>query len=103
VFWYMGIFAVLGLGESAANIGRKTWLVDAAPPTERPTWVAFSNTAIGGVALAAGGLGLIADLISLNAMVITLMALVTLALVALLRLPSPDRAVDANGTPSRQL
>ncbi|MEA5445061.1 MFS transporter [Gammaproteobacteria bacterium AB-CW1] len=103
VVWYMAIFALLGLGESAANIGRKTWLVDAAPPADRPTWVAFSNTAIGGVALAAGSLGLIGDLVGLNAMVMTLMALILLALIALTRLPAPEQAVDVNGDPARTL
>jgi len=103
VAWYMAIFALLGLGESACNIGRKTWLVDAAPPRERPTWVAFSNTAIGAVTLAAGGLGVIADLISLNAMVLTLMALTTLGLLGAFRLPAPEAAVDVNGDHARQL
>jgi len=103
VAWYMAIFALLGLGESAANIGRKTWLVDAAPPTERPTWVAFSNTAIGAVTLAAGGLGVIADLVSLDAMVLTLMALTVLGLVAALLLPPPEKAVDENGDLARKL
>ncbi|WP_022727163.1 MFS transporter [Fodinicurvata sediminis] len=62
VFYYAPVFFLLGIAEAGARLGRKTYLVDAAPSEERPLYVAFANSAIGLVALALGGLGILADL-----------------------------------------
>ncbi|MDQ2069691.1 MFS transporter [Natronospira bacteriovora] len=72
---YAVVFVLIGLAEAGVRLGRKTWLVDAAPAADRPTWVAFSNTSIGLLTLAAGGLGLIAQFAGLEAMMLTIVAL----------------------------
>lgn len=54
-------FLMIGLAESGVRLGRKTYLVDAAPKDERPTYTAFSNSVIGILALATSALGLIAE------------------------------------------
>lgn len=55
------VFFVLGLAEAGVRLGRKTYLIDAAPEDERPTFVAFGNSAIGVVTLLTGALGALAQ------------------------------------------
>ena len=50
-------FVLLGVAEAGVRLGRKTWLVDAAAASTRPTAVAFGNTATGVAALVFSGLG----------------------------------------------
>ncbi|MEA5445060.1 MFS transporter [Gammaproteobacteria bacterium AB-CW1] len=72
---YALVFVLIGLAEAGVRLGRKTWLVDAAPAADRPTWVAFSNTAIGMLTLAAAGLGLVAHVFGLNVMMLCIIGL----------------------------
>ncbi len=83
---YTPVFLLLGLAEAGVRLGRKTYLVDAAPSEERPLLVAFSNTLIGVLALAFGGLGLLADLAGPQAMLglLGILALAGAALALLL-------------------
>lgn len=74
-FVYTPVFLLLGLAEAGVRLGRKTYLVDAAPSEERPLLVAFSNTAIGGLALAFGALGLVMDTAGAEVMLALLGAL----------------------------
>lgn len=55
------VFFVLGFAEAGVRLGRKTYLVDAAPEEERPTLVAFGNSAIGIVTLLTAALGALAQ------------------------------------------
>jgi len=89
---YAVVFILIGLAEAGVRLGRKTWLVDAAPAQDRPTWVAFSNTAIGLLTLAAAGLGLIAQFLGLNAMMLTIIALALGGAVAAWRMPEAAEA-----------
>jgi hypothetical protein len=54
-------FLMIGLAESGVRLGRKTYIVDAAPKAERPTFTAFSNSLIGVLALGTSFLGIVAD------------------------------------------
>ncbi len=63
-------FLMVGLAESGVRLGRKTYLVDAAPKDERATYTAFSNSVIGILALATGALGLLAEHVGTYAPVI---------------------------------
>ena len=54
-------FLLIGLAESGVRLGRKTYIVDAAPKSERPTFTAFSNSLIGVLALGTSFLGIVAD------------------------------------------
>ena len=58
---YGAVFVILGIAEGGARLGRKTYQVDIAPPGEKGTYKAVSNTVAGVAALAAGGLGFIAS------------------------------------------
>ncbi|MDX1711376.1 MAG: MFS transporter [Rhodovibrionaceae bacterium] len=60
---YAVVFVLLGLAEQGVRLGRKTYLVDAAPKDDRPLYVAFANTAIGVLALVFGALGIVAQIV----------------------------------------
>jgi MFS family permease len=59
---YAPAFLLAGIAHAGVRLGRKTWLVDAAPDEHRPTYVATANTVIGGVTVVGGGLGAAARL-----------------------------------------
>jgi predicted MFS family arabinose efflux permease len=91
---YALVFFLLGLAEAGVRLGRKTYLVDAAPKDERPLYVAFSNTAIGGLALVAGLAGLIADLIGPDALIAVVGAVALAGALVGRTLPPPERFQD---------
>jgi MFS family permease len=91
---YALVFLVLGIAMSGVRLGRKTYLVDGAPKDERPLYVAFANSFIGLVSLAAGSLGFIAQAFSIQVL-IGVLAVLALAGAALsLAMPEADRMVD---------
>ncbi|NNG03176.1 MAG: MFS transporter [Inquilinus sp.] len=91
---YALLFFALGVAESGVRIGRKTYLVDAAPDDERPLYVAFSNTTVGLVALCGGLLGLLADLTAPLAAVLATATLAALGMMASRALPEPADMFD---------
>lgn len=74
IWAFGGVFVIAGIAEAGARLGRKTYLVDAAPKDERPLYTALSNTLAGLVALAAGGLGVIAQFTSVTVLIVGLAA-----------------------------
>ncbi|WP_440995550.1 MFS transporter [Arhodomonas sp. SL1] len=66
---YALVFVLLGIAEQGVRLGRKTYLVDAAPADERALYVAFSNTSVGLLALAGGALGVLAQWLGVAAVV----------------------------------
>ncbi|MCH8568472.1 MAG: MFS transporter [Balneolales bacterium] len=52
VYVFSAAFFIAGFGQTGIRLGRKTYLLDAAPEKERPLYVAVSNTLIGTVILA---------------------------------------------------
>jgi len=87
---YALVFFVLGIAEAGVRLGRKTYLVDAAPKDERPLFVAFANSAVGLVTLAAGAIGFVAQGFD-PAVAIAVLAVVALAgAAAALAMPEAD-------------
>ncbi|MEQ9813117.1 MAG: MFS transporter [Azospirillaceae bacterium] len=95
---FMPVFFALGVAESGARLGRKTYLVDGAPVAERPLVVAFANTAVGLVALAFGLLGLLADLTGPASAVVLLVVLAASGAGLAWTLPKPEGLVTRNGS-----
>lgn len=89
-FYYTPVFLLLGLAEAGVRLGRKTYLVDAAPSEERPLLVAFSNTSIGLLALAFGALGMVMDAAGAQAMLALLGALALGGAALAVALPESD-------------
>lgn len=83
-------FLILGVAESGARLGRKTYLVDAAPKDERPLYVAFANTSIGLVTLAAAAFGLLAQAYGPAPTIAVLAGLGVVAAGASLAMPEAD-------------
>lgn len=72
IWAFGGVFVIAGVAEAGVRLGRKTYLVDAAPKDERPLYTALSNTLAGVVALAAGGLGVLAQFTSVTTLVVVM-------------------------------
>lgn len=59
---FSSVFFVAGFAHAGIRLGRKTYLVDAAPEIERPLFVAVSNTFVGIITIVSAGFGFFADL-----------------------------------------
>lgn len=84
---YMPVFLLVGLGQQAVRLGRKTYLVDGAPEDERPLYVALANTLVGLLALTGGLLGLLVDLTEAPIAIAVLLLLSAAGALAAWRLP----------------
>lgn len=92
-YLYAVVFVLLGFAEQGVRLGRKTYLVDAAPADERPLYVALGNTLVGAFALLAGLLGGVAELLS-PAWLVALLGVLGLAgFLAVCAMPPAGRMV----------
>lgn len=91
---YGAVFLTLGIAVAGVRLGRKTYLVDAAPEDERPLYVAFANTLVGLLALAAAGLGLVAEAMGVPATIVLLGVLAFIAAGASWMMPEASRMQD---------
>lgn len=87
-------FALLGIAEAGVRLGRKTYLVDGAPTTERPLYTAFSNTVIGVLAFSGFAFGIMADLLSPAAAIATIAVLAIGGTIAAAALPPAERMAE---------
>ena len=85
--------------SAACGWGARPILSTARRRTERPLYVAFGNTAIGVVTLAAGGLGILAQVTSIELVIGVLLALGAVGAVVSLAMPEgrPDGRSDRHG------
>lgn len=90
LYAYAAILFLVGLAQAGLRLGRKTYLVDAAPAEERSLYVAMSNTSIGLVVVAGSALTLVQTLVSLPALIGVFTMLAALGSIAALRLPAPS-------------
>lgn len=63
---FSGVFFIAGFAHAGIRMGRKTYLVDAAPEKERPLYVAVSNTLVGFITVLSAVLGFLADLMGVE-------------------------------------
>lgn len=77
---FLPVFFINGIAYSGARLSRKTYLVDYAPPDERPTYVSVANTFIGLFTLIAAAFGLIAETFGLPAQIIFFIVLLVIAI-----------------------
>lgn len=92
---YAPAFLLLGIAEAGARLGRKTYLVDAAPAEERPLYVAYSNSLIGLVALALGSLGIVAQFAGAPVALLFFLLLALAAAGLSAAMPEADRMTEA--------
>lgn len=94
---YTPAFLLSGVGYAGIRLGRKTYLVDAPPPDERPTWVAVANTAIGGATVVGAGVGLLAAVIGTAGTLATFAAFTALGSVVAWRLAPATSLAERRG------
>lgn len=92
-YFYVPVFLLVGLAQSAIRVGRKSYLVDAAPPDERPLYKAVSNTTVGLLTLSFAALGLLAQALGIDAVLAVLLALGLLGVAACWYMPEAGRMV----------
>lgn len=92
VLAFAPVFFLATAAEAGIRVGRKAWVVNAAPETERPLWIAASNTLAGMVTLTFILLGGLAQATSVTVTLITLLTLSLAGLGATYRMPEDSRA-----------
>jgi hypothetical protein len=87
---YAGVVFVAVAAQEGVRLGRKAYIVTAAPPTERPLYVAVANTVIGVVMIALVLLGVVAQVAGIAAAVGAVLGLSLLGVAATRRTPEPQ-------------
>jgi hypothetical protein len=87
---YAAVVFVAVVAQEGVRLGRKAYLVTAAPPDERPLYVALANTIIGVVMIALALLGVIAELAGVPAAVGAILVLSLLGVLATRWTPEPE-------------
>jgi hypothetical protein len=86
---YAAVVFVAVAAQEGVRLGRKAYLVTAAPPKERPLYVALANTIIGFVMIGLALLGVVAQLAGIEAAVGAVLGLSLLGVAATRWTPEP--------------
>ena len=92
-WWLAAIIFITGFAQAGTRMGRKTYLVDAAPENERPLYVAVSNTLVGIIFLGSSLIGLLAALIGVQGVITAFTLMMLAGSVMAFRLPDPAEMV----------
>jgi hypothetical protein len=87
---YAAVVLIAVAAQEGVRLGRKAYLVNAAPPNERPLYVALANTIIGVVMIGLALLGVVAQLAGVSAAVGAVLGLSLLGIVATRWTPEPE-------------
>jgi hypothetical protein len=87
---YAAVVFVAVVAQEGVRLGRKAYLVTAAPADERPLYVALANTIIGVVMIALALLGVLAEFAGVPAAVIAVLVLSLLGVLATRWTPEPE-------------
>jgi len=93
------IFAILGAMRTGTFIGGMNYLLDVAPPADRPIYIGLSNTVIGIASLVSASGGAITELVGYNALFLIALGFYLLANVAISQAGEPreQTAVHQSG------
>jgi hypothetical protein len=89
------VFFSSGFAEAGVRLGRKTWLLDAAPERRRPLMVAVANTAVGVMYALAAGLGVLAEFAGVAVVLGTLGLMALAGMLLAWRLPEAGAMKEA--------
>ena len=98
---YALVFAVSGTFGAAANIARNGYLLDLAPPAQRPLYMGFANTLRGITQFAAMASGLLVDWAGFPVLMVLSAGFYGLALMLTLAMPEP-RTIKRPSISARQ-
>lgn len=87
------VFFIGGMAHTGVRLGRKTYLVDAAPKKDRPLYVSVSNTLVGFVTLSSVFLGFLADVLGVAWLIGVFMLLALAGVFTALSLPEAENMV----------
>lgn len=90
------VFFVAGFSHTGIRLGRKTYLIDAAPEKERPLYVAVSNTLVGLITLLSAVLGFSADQFGVSWLIALFGAGIAVGIVLALTLPEASNMVQSS-------
>jgi len=90
---FSSVFFIAGFAHAGIRLGRKTYLVDAAPEKERPLYVAVSNTLVGLITVLSAVMGFGADLFGVEWLIGIFGVIMLTGIVVSLRLPEADEMV----------
>lgn len=92
---YAPVLLLVGVAQAGMRLGRKTYLVDAAPADDRPLYVAVANTVAGALTFAWGGLGLLAQWTGVPVVLAVLAGAAATASLVAARMPEADAMVPS--------
>ncbi|MBX6762243.1 MAG: MFS transporter [Rubrobacteraceae bacterium] len=92
-YLYALIFLVVGFARDGVRVGRKSYVVDASPPDERPLYTATANTASGVLTFMFITLGFFAQAAGVGATLAVLLVLGLLGAAAAWRMPEAGEMV----------
>ncbi len=92
-WWLAAIIFITGFAQAGTRMGRKTYLVDAAPEKERPLYVAVSNTLVGIIFLGSSLIGLLAALLGVQGVIAAFTIMMLAGSLMAFRLPDPEDMV----------
>jgi hypothetical protein len=97
---YAAVVFVAVVAQEGVRLGRKAYIVTAAPAAERPLYVALANTVIGVVMIALALLGVVAQVAGVPAAVGVVLGLSLLGVAATRRTPEPEDMTRVGVPPS---
>lgn len=92
-WWLAFIIFTTGFAQAGTRLGRKTYLVDAAPEEERPLYVAVSNTMTGIFFLSSSLVGFLTGWIGVDGVILFFAMMMLAGSLTALRLPDPESMV----------
>lgn len=90
------VFLVVGLARAGVRVGRKSYIVNAAPDDERPLYTAAANTIAGVLMFVFIGFGAFAQVVGIGATLTALLILCLLGSASAWRMPKSDRMVQSD-------
>ncbi|REL33457.1 MFS transporter [Rhodohalobacter sp. SW132] len=90
---FSSVFLIAGFAHAGIRMGRKTYLVDAAPEKDRPLYVAVSNTLVGFITVLSAIIGFGADIFGVEWLIALFGMLMIAGIVVSLSLPQADKMV----------
>lgn len=85
------VFLIVGVAREGVRVGRKSYIVDAAPADERPLYIAASNTLASLLIFAFIAFGIFAQVVGINATLIVFLILGLVGAGVAWRMPEVDQ------------
>ncbi|MDG5767519.1 MFS transporter [Balneolales bacterium ANBcel1] len=92
-WWLSAVIFITGFAQAGTRLGRKTYLVDAAPEDERPLYVAVSNTLVGILFLSSSVIGTFSGIIGVRGVIFMFALMMVAGSFFALRLPDSGSMV----------